>query len=46
MEEARPLEVASMRPVGSYAYAILFSDGHSNGIFTFELLRALGREPG
>lgn len=43
-EEARPLTVAGMQPVGNYAYTIAFSDGHDTGIFTFELLRELGRE--
>ncbi|KLU06604.1 Protein containing DUF971 [Rhodopirellula islandica] len=37
--EARPLTIASMRPVGTYAYNIGFSDGHSSGLFTFERLR-------
>ncbi len=37
--EARPLRVESMRPVGNYAYNIGFSDGHSSGVFLFELLR-------
>lgn len=36
--EARPLQIESMRPVGSYAYSIAFSDGHSSGIFPFALL--------
>jgi DUF971 family protein len=40
--EARPLAPASMRPVGNYAYAISFSDGHSSGIYSLELLRQLG----
>ncbi len=31
--EARPLRIVTMRPVGNYAYAIGFSDGHSSGIF-------------
>ncbi len=39
--EARPLAPASMRPVGNYAYAISFSDGHSSGIYSLELLRQL-----
>lgn len=43
-EEARPLTIAGMEPVGNYAYSIAFSDGHDTGIFTFELLRELGRE--
>ena len=36
--EAQPLRIESMRPVGSYAYSIAFSDGHSSGIFTFQML--------
>ncbi|MFG0261975.1 MAG: DUF971 domain-containing protein [Novipirellula sp. JB048] len=36
--EARPLRIESMRPVGSYAYQISFSDGHSSGIFPLHLL--------
>jgi DUF971 family protein len=40
--ETAPLAVASMRPVGQYAYAIGFSDGHSSGIYTLEYLRELG----
>lgn len=36
--EARPLRIQSMRPVGSYAYNIAFSDGHNSGIFPFVLL--------
>lgn len=42
--EARPLAIEGMKPVGSYAYSIAFSDGHNTGIFTFELLQALGRD--
>ena len=42
--EARPIKVLEMKPVGNYAYSIAFSDGHDTGIFTFELLRELGRE--
>ena len=40
--EARPLDIEQMHPVGNYAYNIHFSDGHSAGIFTFEMLRTLG----
>ncbi|WP_145420958.1 DUF971 domain-containing protein [Planctomycetes bacterium K23_9] len=36
--EAKPLRIESMRPVGSYAYNIAFSDGHNSGIFPFVLL--------
>ena len=41
--ETRPLTVESMSPIGSYAYGIRFSDGHDTGIYSFELLRALGQ---
>ena len=41
LAETLPLDIVSMHPVGNYAYNILFSDGHSAGIFTFELLRGL-----
>ncbi len=40
--EARPLDIDQMHPIGNYAYNIHFSDGHSAGIFTFEMLRGLG----
>ncbi|MEM9411303.1 MAG: DUF971 domain-containing protein [Planctomycetota bacterium] len=40
--EARPLELITMRPVGNYAYNISFSDGHTSGIFSFDLLRSFG----
>ncbi len=36
--EARPLGIESMRPVGTYAYNIGFTDGHSSGLFTFAML--------
>jgi DUF971 family protein len=37
-----PVRVDGMKPVGTYAYSIEFSDGHNTGIYTFELLRQLG----
>lgn len=40
--ETVPMEITEMRPVGNYAYNISFSDGHSSGLFTIELLRQLG----
>lgn len=40
--ELQPLTIRGMKPVGNYAYAIAFSDGHDTGIFTLELLRQLG----
>ena len=43
-EEARPVEPTSVRPVGNYAYAITFNDGHGSGIYTFEYLHRLGSE--
>ncbi|HTQ40249.1 MAG TPA: DUF971 domain-containing protein [Pirellulales bacterium] len=42
--EALPLQIAKMEPVGNYAYSIEFSDGHSTGIYTLDLLRQLGQE--
>lgn len=39
--EARPLEITAMRPAGQYAYNIQFSDGHTSGLFTFDLLRSM-----
>lgn len=42
--ELRPLAVASLTPVGNYAYSVGFSDDHDTGIFTLELLRTLGRQ--
>lgn len=41
--EARPLTMTGMTPVGNYAYAIEFSDGHNTGIYTLSHLRQLGR---
>ncbi len=43
-QEARPLRVQSMRPAGNYAYGIDFTDGHTSGIYSLELLRELGEE--
>ena len=40
--EAEPLRIEGMKPVGSYAYTIAFSDGHDTGIFSFDLLLQLG----
>ena len=40
--EAQPLRIAKMEPMGRYAYAIHFSDGHDTGLFTLEALRQLG----
>jgi DUF971 family protein len=32
-----------MRPVGSYAVQLVFSDGHERGIFPWVYLRELGQ---
>jgi DUF971 family protein len=40
--EVAPLDIVKMHPVGNYAYNIHFSDGHSTGIYTFEMLRGIG----
>ena len=41
-EQAQPVEINQMQPVGNYAYNIRFSDGHTTGIFTFDQLRSIG----
>ena len=43
-EEAQPLKLDSVQPVGSYAYNIFFNIGCRSGIYTFERLRELGEE--
>ncbi len=42
--ETQPLRITDMRPMGRYAYAIHFSDGHDSGLFTLESLRELGTQ--
>jgi len=42
LQEARPMAIEHMRPVGNYAYNIAFSDEHDSGLFTFEFLLELG----
>ena len=44
MAEARPLEITRMHPIGNYAYNIHFSDGHTSGIFGFQMLYELGHD--
>jgi DUF971 family protein len=39
LNEAQSLRIEGMQPVGNYAYNVRFSDGHSSGIFGFDLLR-------
>lgn len=42
--ETQPLRITKMEPMGRYAYAIHFSDGHDTGLFTLDALRELGEE--
>lgn len=41
---ADDLEQGQLQLVGNYAVSVVFSDGHSHGIFTFDFLRR--NEPG
>ena len=45
-EEVAPLAIVGMKPVGQYAYAIEFSDGHGSGIYTLDYLRELAATGG
>jgi DUF971 family protein len=36
------VNIAAIEPVGSYAVKLVFDDGHSSGIYTWELLYRLG----
>ncbi len=38
------VSISKLEPVGSYAVRLIFSDGHSTGLFTFDYLAKLGRE--
>jgi DUF971 family protein len=38
----RSFQALRMQQVGGYALQITWADGHSSGIYTFELLRRLG----
>jgi DUF971 family protein len=40
----RNVAIRAVEPVGNYAVRLLFSDGHSTGIFTWDYLAKLGRE--
>jgi DUF971 family protein len=40
----RNVAIRNVEPVGNYAVRLLFSDGHSTGIFTWDYLAKLGRE--
>jgi len=36
--------ITDIRPVGNYAIALTFSDGHNSGIYSWDLLYKLGSE--
>ena len=38
----RDVRAREIHPVGNYGVAIVWSDGHDTGIYTFERLRQLG----
>lgn len=38
----REVEITALEPVGNYAVQPTFSDGHESGIFSWDLLHALG----
>lgn len=40
----RHVRITSLDPVGTYAIRIIFDDGHSTGLFTWDYLVKLGRE--
>lgn len=42
----RPVTPVEIEPVGRYAISILWSDGHTTGIYRFEFLRELAEKEG
>ena len=40
----KDIGVSEIQPVGGYAIRIVFSDGHSTGIFSWDVLHRLGRQ--
>jgi len=40
----RGVDLVSLEPVGNYAVQPRFSDGHSTGIYSWDILYALGRD--
>jgi DUF971 family protein len=40
----RNVRIKTLDPVGAYAVRILFDDGHSTGLYTWDYLVKLGRE--
>ena len=43
-ENAVGVGLRKVNQVGNYAFAIVFSDGHETGIFTYQRLRELGED--
>lgn len=43
---ARPVEPASIEPVGNYGVSIAWSDGHATGIYRFDFLRQIASSAG
>jgi DUF971 family protein len=39
----RHVQITAVEPVGNYAVRLIFSDGHSTGLFTWAYLLELGR---
>ena len=42
----RLVSVREIEPVGNYAVRLIFSDGHSTGLYSWDYLAMLGREHG
>lgn len=40
----RLISISKIEPIGTYAARIIFSDGHSTGLYTWAYLAKLGRE--
>ncbi|MCX7097166.1 MAG: DUF971 domain-containing protein [Methylococcales bacterium] len=38
------VSIKEIKPIGNYAIAIVYSDGHDSGIYTFDMLYKLGAE--
>lgn len=40
----REVNIARIEPVGQYAVRLVFDDGHDSGLYSWDVLDALGRE--
>lgn len=40
----RRVAIRKLEPIGNYAVRIIFDDGHSTGLFTWNYLHVLGRD--